>query len=57
MSAEEGSTTVPLWCAVCHRFVDHHAASVSVTRGGRVLHVTPEVLAQHRATHDGGDAG
>lgn len=52
MSAEE-STTVPLWCAVCQRFVDHHAATVSVTRGGRVLHVTPEVL----ATHEGGDAG
>ncbi len=51
------STTVPLWCAVCQRFVDHHAATVSVTRGGRVLHVTPEVLARHRATHEGGDAG
>jgi len=55
VSAEEG-TTVALWCHVCQRYVDHHATTVSVTRGGRVLHVTPAVLAKHREAHDGGDA-
>ena len=52
MSAEEG-TAVALWCHVCQRFVEHHADYVDATKG-RVLHVTPAVLAKHRATHENG---
>jgi hypothetical protein len=55
VSAEDG-TPVKWWCPVCRRYVDHHASVVAVTRAGRVLHVTPAVLAKHRATHAGGDA-
>jgi len=53
VSAEEG-TAVALWCHVCKRFVEHHADYVDARKGSaRVLHVTPAVLAKHRATHDG----
>lgn len=54
MSADEGAK-VSLWCPVCRRFVEHHAAYVDVTKG-RVLHVTPAVLAKHRATHANGSS-
>ncbi|WP_353708998.1 hypothetical protein ABRQ22_06755 [Cellulosimicrobium sp. ES-005] len=57
----ESGQTVALWCHVCQRFVEHHAAfvdnGVRKTRDGktrklpRVLHVTPAVLAKHRETH------
>jgi hypothetical protein len=51
MSAEE-SAKVNLWCHVCRRFVEHHAAYVDARKGSaRVLHVTPAVLDKHRATH------
>ncbi len=56
MSAEEG-TAVALWCHVCRRFVEHHADYVDARKGSaRVLHVTPAVLAKHRATHEVGEA-
>ncbi|MDF2805445.1 MAG: hypothetical protein K0S43_391 [Cellulosimicrobium sp.] len=52
MSAEE-TAKVNLWCHVCRRFVEHHAAYVDARRGSaRVLYVTPAVLAKHRATHE-----
>lgn len=45
---------VRLWCHVCRRLVEHHAAHVEARKGlARVLYVTPAVLDKHRATHDG----
>lgn len=50
---DDESAKVALWCHVCRRFVEHHAAFVATGKGARVLHVTPAVLAPHRASHGG----
>ncbi|MFJ2297370.1 hypothetical protein [Oerskovia paurometabola] len=49
--SESETAKVSLWCHVCRRFVEHHAATVTAGKGPRVLHVTPAVLDRHRQTH------
>lgn len=58
MSAPKGgeeTAKVALWCHVCRRFVEHHAAFVATGKGARVLHVTPAALAPHRQSHGGAE--
>lgn len=45
------SDRVRLWCHDCKAFVEHRATSVDVSRKPHVLHVSPEALTAHRATH------
>lgn len=50
MSASDPGV-VAIWCHLCKAFVNHHGVVYSGKKP-LIVHVTPAVLAQHRATHE-----